>query len=276
MPFTTLDGTQLPIPVIAQIGKKDFEVCVPFKYRHPGTNREWTVPASEAYRRTDLASVPGFLLWLVPRYGAHTLAALLHDQLVDKDAQPPGGRVEADTIFRDALGELKVPWIRRWLMWAAVSVGTTWHSGLIGKLRVVAWALAVVPAVAWFWQHFVAARTAIAPWPDVLVFGDGMSRDLVVVAVASFAFIPRIGLGLLAGAALVFLFIPAIAVLAALVVYGLLDGLARGLLWVYNLAAPFLPFKQVANVPVVMRLNPQPPAREPGCPELVVEAEPAG
>jgi hypothetical protein len=52
---------------------------------------------------TDLASVPAFLTWLVPRYGRHTLPALLHDQLVEP-GMDPDEREGADTILRDTMG----------------------------------------------------------------------------------------------------------------------------------------------------------------------------
>ena len=66
--------------------------------------------------------MPAVLQWIVLRYGQHTLPALLHDQLVDNDLVHD--RERADRIFRDAMGEQGVPIVRRWLMWAAVSIGT--------------------------------------------------------------------------------------------------------------------------------------------------------
>jgi len=69
--------------------------------------------------RTDFASVPRQLVWLLPRYGAYTKAAILHDHLwalVDDGFDPS----DADGIFRRAMRELDVPFTRRWMMWAAV------------------------------------------------------------------------------------------------------------------------------------------------------------
>jgi hypothetical protein len=69
--------------------------------------------------QTDFASVPRQLVWLLPRYGAYTKAAILHDhlwRLVEVGFDPS----DADGIFRRAMRELDVPFTRRWMMWAAV------------------------------------------------------------------------------------------------------------------------------------------------------------
>jgi hypothetical protein len=276
MPFTTRDGAEFPVPVLAQIDKKIFEICVPFKYRHRADDEWIIVPKDESFRRTDLASVPGFLLWLVPRYGVHTLAALVHDQLVDDP--PTGGRVEADTIFRDALGELKVPWIRRWIMWAAVSLGTIWDARLLGKLRVVVWGLAALVATMMFWQHTLASIIDLDPWSSWFIFGHGRWWDLAIVAALGLAFVPRIGLGLLAGATLIFIFVPTVAVLVIFGLYLALEWIARGLLLLYNwLLVDRLGAAPVENIPAVMTLSKTPvaPGMQRGCPELAVNAAPA-
>lgn len=273
MPFTTVDGVEGPVPVLAQIGPKKFEICMPFRYQHK--RGEWQVPQSERYRETDLASVPGFLLWLVPRYGLHTLAALLHDQLVKPDARPDGGRVAADTIFRDALGELGVPWIRRWMMWAAVSLGTTVDSGILGKLRVAVWAAAVLPAVVMFWQHVLAAATAIEPWSAWLIFGHGMLWDLAVVAGAAIVLAPRLGLGWLAGATAVFICVPTIFVGIVSVAYVVSEKAARSLLSAYNwVTERWFGAEPVNNVPVVMTSSSATAIRPRGCPELAAAPVP--
>lgn len=94
----------------------------------------------ERGEQSDLASVPGFLTWLVPRYGRHTLPALLHDHLVipnmDSDV-----REAADTTLRDAMGATKVPLVRRWIMWAAVSLATIMLRGWRWKVMAAAWVL---------------------------------------------------------------------------------------------------------------------------------------
>jgi hypothetical protein len=107
------------------------------------------VPASKSHPfPTDLASVPRSLTWLVPRYGAYTKAAVLHDYLCQnigtdtvevfptRSATERGApesesreiriedRSDADEVFRLTMTELGVPRARRWLMWSAVSWAT--------------------------------------------------------------------------------------------------------------------------------------------------------
>lgn len=73
---------------------------------------------------TDFASVPRVFVWLLPRYGRYTKAAILHDYLWGEEV--PAGRIkrlDADGIFRQAMRGLGVPFVRRWMMWAAVRWG---------------------------------------------------------------------------------------------------------------------------------------------------------
>lgn len=92
------------------------------------------VPADTERFESDLTSVPPYFAWLVPRTGVHLPAALLHDALV---VEPPNAlgpvvdRIEADRIFRDAMGDLGTSLLRRWLMWTAVVLATI-HRGRIG------------------------------------------------------------------------------------------------------------------------------------------------
>lgn len=93
--------------------------------------RVWTVGGVERTCTTDLASIPGFASWLVPRDGSHSPAAIVHDAMVLDDPDevpgydPPGiGREEADRIFREGMQHLGVWFLRRWMMWTAVSIVT--------------------------------------------------------------------------------------------------------------------------------------------------------
>jgi hypothetical protein len=117
--------------------------------------------------RTDLASVPSFMWWLVASYGNHTRAALLHDALVvDEDGiEPPIARTAADRILLSALrepGQQKGGAFRHWLMWAAASVFGTmrlplWLRPAGLALHVFAvWGL-LIAAVLWMWPEL---------WPD--------------------------------------------------------------------------------------------------------------
>jgi hypothetical protein len=67
---------------------------------------------------------PAVLVWFIPRYGRYTKAAIFHDYLCSA-AVPAGriSRIEADGMFRQAMREVGVPFLRRWIMWTAVRLG---------------------------------------------------------------------------------------------------------------------------------------------------------
>lgn len=92
---------------------------------------------------TDLASIPRYLRWFESAYGAHTLAAIIHDDLiVDK---PNGGPLEDDTLsdrfFREMMKSAEVPWLKRWIMWSAVALRSRWAVGGIRRFSVLIWLL---------------------------------------------------------------------------------------------------------------------------------------
>jgi hypothetical protein len=144
--------------------------------------------------RTDLASVPSFMWWLVASYGNHTRAALLHDALVvDEDGiEPPIARTAADRILLSALrepGQQKGGAFRHWLMWAAASVFGTMRAPLWLRpaglaLHVFAtWGL-LIAALLWMWPEL---------WPNT------WGQVLVALAVVPF-FLVVIGSSWRAGA----------------------------------------------------------------------------
>ena len=88
---------------------------------YQGRWERFVVPAGF---RTDFATVPRVVTWLIPRFGAYTLAAILHDWLCGQGIR--SGVVsarEADGIFRRVMREIGVPVLRRWMMWAGVRWG---------------------------------------------------------------------------------------------------------------------------------------------------------
>ncbi len=161
MPFCALDGT-VPAPVkLEQVESKKFELIEGFRYVDDLSRKVFEVTPM-GLGPTDLTSVPFLFRWFVNAYGRHTLPALLHDCLIRgecaKDAtvsgQPPT-RAEADDIFLEALCEQGVPFIRRHLMWAAVTFNT--------RIR---YESAGVRAAMWIWVVSAIAGTALvfAPW----------------------------------------------------------------------------------------------------------------
>jgi hypothetical protein len=118
----------------------------------PNPERAFIVPVDDSGMETDLASIPFFATWLVPKDGKHTPAAFLHDAMVKdcEDARtvigPYVDRHEADRIFRGAMQELGVPLIRRTLMWAAVNLATLAKIG--SRPRRIQWRLVIGLTVA--------------------------------------------------------------------------------------------------------------------------------
>lgn len=112
-----------PITYRARLGKETFKV---------------TVPAAGSDFSTDFTSVPHWFTWLVPKSGQHLPAALIHDGLVlddtkiktyqlsdqSDDRRTSVDRVDADTIFRDAMRDTDVGRVRRWVVWSAVVIAS--------------------------------------------------------------------------------------------------------------------------------------------------------
>lgn len=117
---------------VRQDGDDSWMTLSPITYH--AKHETFHVPAGQ---RTDFASVPRYFVWLVPRYGRYTKAAILHDFLCRAAAEPGGiSRVDADGIFRQAMRTLDVGFLRRWIMWAAVRAAVvTKPTGRRGWLR---------------------------------------------------------------------------------------------------------------------------------------------
>lgn len=105
--------------VVRGLDAEHWSVVEPLVYR--GKRDRFVVPAGFV---TDFATVPRVVVWLVPRFGRYTAAAILHDWLCTDGIA--GGVVtarEADGIFRRVMRESDVPVVRRWLMWCGVRWG---------------------------------------------------------------------------------------------------------------------------------------------------------
>lgn len=98
--------------VVRQETPVEFRLLEPLSYR--GRWDTFTVPAGFL---TDFASVPRAFVWLLPRYGLYTPAAILHDFLVETATV---SRRDPDGLFRRSMRELGVTFPRRWSTWAAV------------------------------------------------------------------------------------------------------------------------------------------------------------
>lgn len=140
MPFTR-EVVVTPIPP----ERRRWRLVEPLEYVPPGDGRPIEVPAGF---ETDFASVPRVFVWLLPRYGHWTPAAVLHDHLWALAREGGVDKVEADDVFRRAMLELDVPFLRRWIMWAAVRWAAgpaSWWAG--GGVRVLQMLAISVPAL---------------------------------------------------------------------------------------------------------------------------------
>lgn len=103
-------------PIVEELDEHFWRVAAPVVYQ--GDTQDFVVP--EGFR-TDFASVPRAVVWLIPRYGVYTQAAILHDYLRRTEAV---SAADADGLFRRCLREAGVSIPRRYLMWTAVRWGS--------------------------------------------------------------------------------------------------------------------------------------------------------
>jgi hypothetical protein len=278
VPFYKLESDDLPTITLQVIGPTEFKLLEGFRYedRYDPQRKVRVAPG-----RTDLASVPFFLQWLVRSYGRHTMAALVHDHLWKRSRKVARLR-SANTVFRDAMWELGVPWIRRWLMWATVTLGMLTR-GWIGRAQLSLWiigltvsasaiAAAVYGRITWGATLWVVASAAIvaalsasvaisarrarftlvaqgAWWAGgvvaaigvlALIVGMVAQVDLVVqhptmsaatsLSIGLAGWGPSIGAGIIVTTALVALTVPIVAVFTGLLIYGVFELGAMGVL----------------------------------------------
>lgn len=115
-------------------GDEEFRLWRRIAYRDEEYG-ELLVPHDVDDFTSDLTSVPALFTWLVPKSGQHLPAALVHDGLVHPEGEPTYvsteghviDRVGADRVFRAAMRDSGVGFVRRWLIWSAVTLGTIWH-----------------------------------------------------------------------------------------------------------------------------------------------------
>lgn len=226
-----------PDIVLRRIGPRRFELLESFAYQDPGYEQPFVIPAGRG--TFDLTSVPGVFAWVVPGLGTHLPAVLLHDALVVGKGEAPTHvgpdvtREEADRIFRDAMSCLGTPRVRRWLIWAGASLGTTWTvmkpSGYWRTMMVVFFAgLALLGVLSTLDLLDVGWRL---PW-----LGDRSVWYELPVAAALAVVVPVIAalllwngrwrVGAVSGVALAVLLPPTVLVVAALALYAALEWIA--------------------------------------------------
>ena len=163
---------------VRRVGPYTWELVDALVYE--GRRQRFVVPAGF---RTDFATVPRVVTWLVPRFGAYTLAAVLHDWLCTEGIT--SGAVtsrEADGLFRRVMRESGVPVLRRWLMWTGVRWGALadpqrrrgWVLSAPGVLAISLLAaplvlppsLLVLPGLAVYaaLERLVSGESGVRPW----------------------------------------------------------------------------------------------------------------
>lgn len=209
---------------------------------------ELVVPRDLETFRTDLTSVPSALTWLVPRTGRHLPAALVHDALVDTS---PGGpaycstrglvvdRVTADRVFRRAMRDTRTRVVRRWLIWAGVSVVTIWRgsqswsparhralrAAMTGSLAIVV-VLGVVATADLFDVVDVLPWMGSRPWWAEL--GLGAAVAVAVPLVLSLTWGPLRAAGAIVGVSLALLLHVTAAIVALTALYRGVERLVGG------------------------------------------------
>lgn len=123
--------------VLQELDEARWTLLEPLTYQ--GRQESFTVPAGFI---TDLASVPRIFTWLIPNYGKYTKAAVLHDYLC---ATKVINRSDADGLFRRTMRELGVPFLQRWVMWAAVRTKPFLEAA--GFVETIQWLLVGIPAL---------------------------------------------------------------------------------------------------------------------------------
>jgi len=181
-------------------------------------------PTSE--NPTDMASIPRFMRWFENPYGQHTLAAIIHDQLIVNELN--GGALGSDTLsdrfFREMMRSAGVPLLKRWIMWSAVALRSRWAAGGFTRLKLVIWVVLATCGIAAFVN---AAGAALFDWAHPVATG----LLLLIAVVLPFASAPLWGkqYGASLVAAIAALWILPAAAFAALgyVVYQILEFVAE-------------------------------------------------
>ena len=103
---------------VAEHGKRGWELTKDLKYSSDRLHRFLVVPTGFT---TDLASIPWYARWLLPKHGRYSKAAVLHDWLL---TQPAYTRMEADELFNDAMRSSNVVRWRRLTIYSGVFLHT--------------------------------------------------------------------------------------------------------------------------------------------------------
>ena len=115
---------------VAHVDRKNWRLTKPLIWEG-----RWEFFIIRSDFRTDFASIPKPVRWLLDNAGRNAEAAVLHDAVWRESKRMTGSRVDpwhADGVFRRALRQTGAPVLTRSLMWFAVRSAAT-VSGRFGK-----------------------------------------------------------------------------------------------------------------------------------------------
>lgn len=226
------DGGPLRLELLSVNGTR-FRILQRMAYLGDGFDAPFEFPESLDGFRTDLASVPGLLTWLVPRTGDFLPAAVLHDCLLARDYRGPQiTRADADDLFRIAMDELGTGRVRSWLMWSAVCAATMWRSRRLGRQVAVAGVLAGIAVLGLIASLDLVDLWDVLPWmgegPWYVELLAGIAAAVVVPAVLALTWGDRRRAGLIAGVSLALLLHVTIVLALLYTLYRLLEHVVSG------------------------------------------------
>jgi hypothetical protein len=214
-PFSALGDPSTPAAfVVEQITDKDFAIAKDAGFQYNPVDGPPIEVTRATLAKTDFASIPRFMSWLVSRHGRHTPAALVHDRLV-VDGMPFEERQRADRCFVDMLDSLQVPPVLSRVMWSAVSLATRLKGPVLAKAGIVAWAVTAAAGIA----MLATGLAAVTPWMIALSF--------VLPLVGSLLWGRQFTAGVVAGYALPVVAVPAVSALVGYWLYWVIETAAR-------------------------------------------------
>jgi hypothetical protein len=244
-PFQKLYSDCPADPLLRQRSARDFDLEEPFVYRgrrnrnNPTNECVWVVARNP--ESTDFASIPAFLTWLIPRYGRHTMAALVHDHLQRLITPGPSdGKIvageqmvtstEADYIMREAMRSSGVPFAQRWIVWSGISVRTLvtkplnlWYAFLT-LLWILLYGVGVgVIGLGWVLTLPIIRLSGGAAWTPAV----WMLLLPLTPALLALLWWPRWNTGVIGGLALMLVAMPVVFITLASCVYWLVELLAK-------------------------------------------------
>jgi Protein of unknown function (DUF1353) len=184
-PFSALNEPGEPASfVFEQISDKDFRIPEGLGFQYNPTDEDAIAITHDTLPSTDFASIPRYMSWFVSRYGRHTPAALVHDELVT-DGMEFEARKRADRLFLQMLDDLDVPPVQSRVMWTAVTLATRFRGPLVAKAGVVLWAVlaaAGIGALVWglvTLNPWLIVAAVVAPAVAALLWGGQRSAGLI-------------------------------------------------------------------------------------------------